>query len=680
MAKKYRDSSRRILIDKHIGDWDDRFLAKYNSENIAQNIVKSQANGAMIYFQSHLGLCYWPTISGVQHKACMGRDFAGETLKAIKNKNIPTCAYYSIGFNNEEYLKHENWRIKPASKPTIGILPRERYGICCINNLEYQDFIDAQIEEILQYDIDAIFFDMVWWNGICLCDACQKDYGKKIPKYVDWQSEEWLSFQTHREKKLADFTQRLRTKTQEIKPQLEVYHNFALALSNYTRGMSFEAIKGHDFLGGDFYGDKFEQLIISLLMLNISPKRPQEFMTTVSANLTEHNFLRTDAELQFKINASLLSDAAFLGIIAINPDGTIDDEAIKRLGDGFEKSKKFEKYLGGTHVEDIGIYYSDASRKNIENATCEIINAPSSSASDYSHFRAISGAAKALANTHANFGIFAKPNLKQLQNFQTICLCDVQIMDEEEIAAFKNYVQNGGNLYLSRNSLRHFCDIFEAQILFSETGKMIYLQSDILQSLKRPLSHHCDDFSKSGALRIKIKNSQKLANLVLPYAYPNGGNVKDKDFASIHSWPAFEEVDFPTIISKKYGKGNIIYCAADIETNNAKEAQNCFLELINRFEISSDIEINAHEAIWTSCFLNIEKNTLSIRLLNSLNFEENIPINGIKVKIKNNKKIQKIWSAQSECEINFIEKNGFIEFAAPEIKDFDIIIIEFENA
>jgi hypothetical protein len=109
---------------------------------------------------------------------------------------MPVCAYYSVNYNNWAYLEHPDWRLVPACSRNTSILHHERYGVVCLNNPDYRAFLRAQIAEIARYDIDACFFDMIWWNGVCTCvhclGRCRKETGADLPRTVDWFAPEWL--------------------------------------------------------------------------------------------------------------------------------------------------------------------------------------------------------------------------------------------------------------------------------------------------------------------------------------------------------------------------------------------------------------------------------------------------------------------------------------------------------
>ena len=65
----YSDRYRRNLTDMHIADWHSDFLSRFSPETYVENLKLAHINYAMLYLQSHAGLCYFPTESGILHKA-----------------------------------------------------------------------------------------------------------------------------------------------------------------------------------------------------------------------------------------------------------------------------------------------------------------------------------------------------------------------------------------------------------------------------------------------------------------------------------------------------------------------------------------------------------------------------------------------------------------------------------
>ena len=66
MDKKwYQKSYRRSLVDMHIEDCDQSFLSEFSPDAYVEYLKTANIDSAMIYLQSHVGLCHYPTKSGV---------------------------------------------------------------------------------------------------------------------------------------------------------------------------------------------------------------------------------------------------------------------------------------------------------------------------------------------------------------------------------------------------------------------------------------------------------------------------------------------------------------------------------------------------------------------------------------------------------------------------------------
>ena len=645
--RRYRDTRRRLLVDMHIPDWDESFLARYDPRHVAEQGVKAGADGVMLYFQSHLGLCYYPTGTGRRHAAMGDRDWAAEALAVYAARDIPVCAYYSVNFNNQAWLDHPDWRLQPAAPVTVGILPRERYGVVCLNNRGYRAFVDAQIAEIAEYPVDAFFFDMVWWNGVCTCPACHERFeaeeGRPIPDTADWEASDWVRFQTARERWLTDFACSLRERARSLRPGVDVYHNFALGLSNWTRGVSFASVAAHDFLGGDFYGGRAEQLLITRLMLNLTPNRPAEFMTTAAANLTEHTRLRPQGQMETKALAAAMADAAFLAIVAIDPIGTLEDEAMRRIRAAFDAHRGVECLLGGAPIEDVALYCSDASKANVWEPARPLSKAPASSLPDYPHFAALAGAARALQEAHIPFGVATCANLADLYRWPVLVLPNAERLSNEEVAALRNYVARGGQIYASRGTSLWdakggrrddfaLADLFGAHFDGVEEGRLVYAEAAGLAQPERALAHWMDPGGKTGCMRIAATDGAPLVTLTIPYGHPFKGGVADQHWASIHSSPPWEQTGRPLVLERTYGAGRTIYSAFDMEAGDSPEHRALFIALIERLLTGrARIRGEVHPQVWLSAFE--QPGRIVVLLLNYPLEEPPLPIPGARLRV-----------------------------------------------
>lgn len=691
-ARRYRDARRRLLVDMHIPDWDEGFLAAYDPASIAAAAEAIGAESVMLYFQSHLGLCYYPTRVGVAHRAASVRDLAGEALAALSARGLPCCAYYSVNFNNRAWLDHPEWRLQPAAPAAVGVLPRERYGIVCLNNPGYRAFVDAQIDEIAAYPVDAFFFDMLWWNGVCICPACRRRYraeaGTDIPETVDWSSPEWTRFQAARERWLAEFAISLRARARANRQGADVYHNFALGLSNWTRGVGFDSVAGHDFLGGDFYGGRAEQLLVTRLMLNLTPHHPAEFMTTATTGLTEHMRLRPANLMRAKALAALSANAAFLAIVALDPDGRIDREALARVGQAFDAGRPFERFAGGQPIEDIGLYCSDYSKMNHGGDTGPVSAAPASSAPDYPHFHALVGACRILQEAHLPFGVVTRANLRELSRWPVLVLPNVERMSAEEGEAFRAYVRGGGRLYASRHSSLYgingsggddfaLADLFGCHCEGEEPGRLVYARAVAWAEPIRVLAHWRSPTGRTGTLRLRAGTGTTLAAMTLPYGHPHPGTVSDTRWASIHSSPPWQETDRPLLVRNRFGQGEAIYSAFDIEAGASPEHDRLFLSLIRALlPAPPRVEVETHPQLWMSAFDQTERTVLSLLNYPAEDPPLPVPHARVRVRLPHGARCSAVRRAPDLMPIPYRERDGGVEFEAGMTEAISMFIVE----
>jgi hypothetical protein len=648
----YASTYRRVLVDTHIPDWDARLLGDFDAARSVREVAATGATGVMVYFQSHTGLCNWPTASGRQHAALVGRDVMREAIDAAHSAGLPACAYYSVNFNNWAWETHPEWRLEPVSAEVIGggVLQRERYGICCLNHAGYRQFLARQVGEILErYDVDGFFFDMVWWMSVCVCGACRarhrRETDRELPEIVDWLDPAWCAFQAARERWLTEFAQELRETVRALRTGIPVYHNFALVAANWTRGVSFGSAKAHDFLGGDFYGGATEQLIISRLMLNLSQSRPVEFMTTVADNLAEHERLKPQSQFDAQCLAATASHAAFLAIVAHDPQGGINPAALERVRRTFARVAPYEAELGGDPVEDVAVYFSDDSKMNFADNGLPLAAAMRRPAGDYPHLRAVSGACRVLQRAHRPFGVVTRRQLDDLRRHRVLVLPNVLRMDAAEIDAVRQWVHGGGRLYASRyTSLTTtdgrrgedflLADVFGCHCEGIETGRNLYLSpagplARAAIAPERALSHWIDPEGSTGALRLAPRaEGRVLMTLTLPFGYPSRGSVEGRDWASIHSFPPWEHTTTPAIVEHEYGRGRVIYTAADVESGNGESHDRLFLALVDRLlegkpaACASDV----HPDVWMTVFDQPGRNRRVVCLSNQMNASPKVPV------------------------------------------------------
>ncbi|MBL7176028.1 MAG: beta-galactosidase trimerization domain-containing protein [Desulfobacteraceae bacterium] len=693
--KWFQESFRRNLVDMHIEDWDERFLSEYDPEKYVEMLTTANVNTAMIYANSHVGLCYWPTKSGQMHKNLKGRDILGEVINLCHGKGMSVVVYYTLTFVNRAYEQHPEWRIiTPKGEDGKGSgLPR--YGICCLNT-PYRDFALEQVKEIVNgYRFEGIWFDMTFWPEVCYCPSCKKRFlnevGKEIPRTVNWENPEWVQFQRKREEWLAEFALLFTSTAKNLNPDLTVAHQSNTFIWDWKMGPSVELARALDYMSADLYGNNLDQSFSSKFFYNLSENLPFEYMTSRCPHLFHHTVMKPIELLEAQAFSALTNGAGFQFIDAIDPVGTLDKRVYKQMGDIYKEIERYEKFLGGDLCQDVGIYVSFESRFYPEdnNKDIEEVNTNLGFGLDLRipiHTKTARSYAKALLNNNIPYGVITKKNLSGLSHHKIIILPDVLVMDHEEIEALKDFVEKGGGLFVTREAARIRKDgTKEEDFLLSELLGVSYKDkmtefftyiapTDEGKELLHPYTPKYPLGMISAHVKVEEKKGTKiLGTLTLPYTHPG-----DPDrFASIHSNPPGVPTEYPSIVMNKYGKGKVIYVAVNLDLVLMEDI---FLDLLNHispepFNLRSD----APKQVELTLFHQRNKNRYIVNLLNFQSELPNIPVEGIEVKVKlEEKKPIKVLQLPDEKELDFEVEDSFVIFTAPRLETFLMVALDYE--
>lgn len=696
----YTRAYRRMLVDMHIADWDEAFLADYDPRVLADCYEQARLASVMFYCQSHVGLCYWPTRSGEMHANLHGRDIVAEMLAELRRRDIAACAYYSVIFNIWAFREHPDWRMVPADQPPAAAFANARHGLCCPNNPAYRAFALAQAAELAtDYAFDGFFFDMTFWPHVCVCPHCRAEYrretGREIPRTIDWRSPDWCAFQSARERWITEFAGELSACVKALRPGVTAYHNFATALFSWRQGASFASAVHHDFLGADFYGDPLEQLVVIKLMSNLSQNRPAEFMTSRCVHLYDHVRMKPRDLMRIQAFAATLFSAAFLFIDAIDIRGTVNPHVYERVGDVFSETAPYEPWLGGDPIEDIAVYFSDDARMDFtENGLS--LSGPSPCSAAYPHAAALRGACRALQQAHLPFGVITRKQLDALDQYKLVILPNILRMRAEEADAFRRYVRNGGRLYASRyTSLTDssgsprddfmLADVFGCHLADDDLGEFVYMKpaSDFVADAIAPQDYlslcPLQPAGRSSALRLSPSaEATVLGTLTLPYAHPAKGTVFDNDWASFHSAPPWQDTDAPVLVRNPFGAGEAIYCAADIETH-AGEADASLFTAIIRALAGADLsfEAEAHPAVWTAAFRQPRADRITLGFLNYQTQLPPAPLHDIPFRLRppHGRRFDGLYILPDQTPLDHtIDPDGLLHAVLPRLDLFQLLL------
>jgi len=695
----YQRCYRRLLVDMHIPDWNPQFLSKLNAREYCATILQGNVTSTMLYCNSHVGHALYPSKLGPLHKGLGGQDFVGDAVRIFQENGVAVVAYYSAIYNNEIFLLHPDWRIQPLGDGSV--YKQSRYGVCCPNS-PYRDWAVAQTEELCgKYPFQGIFFDMLFWPYICYCPHCRarflKEEGADIPTTVDWNNPVWMKFQRARERWMSEMAGALTAAVRRTRPSMTVTHQMSPVLHDWHLGMPFSLTEHCDYTSGDFYGPAIQQSLVCKLFESLSAHKPFEFHTSRCVDLWDHVTMKSATRMETQASLAPAHGAAFMFIDGIDPVGTLNAGVYERISRIFSRFAPYEKFLGGSLMADVAIYFSSESRFDFRENGVDVsqyTRKADNMAARFGvpHLDAVKGAARTLQEAHIPYAVIAKQNLDRLHDYKVIVLPNVLVMTEVEIAAMREYVKQGGSIYASGYSSLvdengqertdfGLADVFGVSKQTSMDHGLAFISptdSD-LAKLVSPQEHL---IHRGGHIGIHTTSAKALATLTLPWYPENGGTVLEPSFASIHCTPPGPTGTEAAITWNAYGSGTACYAAGAIEAESPEISRNVVSHLLQRLLAGrAHVEAQAPRFVELTVFEKASENRLNISLVSLRESEDCLPCSGsVRVKLDQGRRPLAVRSLpEGENQPAEITEAGALTFEFTDFRIFKMFEVEYER-
>jgi hypothetical protein len=671
----YPTAYRRAVIDMHIPDWDDAFLARFNADRYVEMLVKARAQSIVAYAMSHVGLFNYPTKVGRQHKSLKGRNIVAEILDRCHAHGIAVVLYNSLIFDRTTADAHPEWRMRAVDGSAHG--QGGRHGLLCLNS-PYREYVRAWVEEECRlFDPDGFRFDMTFWPAVCYCEHCKKRYtsevGGNIPTTVNWLDERWVAFQRRREAWLGEFAAVATETVRKLRPKASVEHQSSTYPLHWQFGVNTPLLPHNDFLQGDFYGDSWQASFVRKLLEDLTPHRPFGFETSFAAELADHTAMKSEALLRAKASAAVADNAAFIFIDAIDPVGTLNPKVYDRMGTIFDSVIPYYGELGGNRVADIAVYYSLDSKFDFAGNGRPV---PSADTND-AHTKSVTAVTRQLGSAHLPFGFITKTTLAHLNDHKVLILPNVNMMDDAELETIRRWVRAGGKLLATgwtslvdtRGRLRKdfgLGDVFGVCVQkpsWSSWPHYVAPQSGS-QAAFGDFSADYPAFARTTGQLVTLKLGSNLSVLATTtLVWPPDDPTR---FSSIHSNPPWRKTDQPEIVFNHFGDGSCIYCASPLET--IESLNGTIVGLVRRLFDRFRFEADAPGAVELTLFHQPDRHRYRLSLVNFQKDLPNIPVSDIAVRLRLPERVMQIVELPGGRQLEYVEADGMVRFTVPRLE------------
>lgn len=595
----YTNRYRRHLCDMHIDDWSEEFLSQFSPEEYVENLKRAKIDSAMIYLQSHVGLCYFPTKVGKMHNAFVGDEGKIKRLiELCKKEDIAVTGYYSLSYDTYQHDLHPEWgMVNPDGSSSRGgdmgtefsSTASSRYGHLCPNNMEYRAYTKAQIQEMADFfpKMDGMFYDMLFWPGkFCFCEHCRKrwqdEVGGEMPTDEDNSNPRWRLLKAKRREWMGEYAAWVTAETKKVMPWVSVQHNMAGSVTEAENGNAEEVLDACDYAGGDLYsGEVFGRLFYR----KVTKNAPFEFMfSRCFPNLGAHTQIKSLDVMRSEIFKTSAHHGACLVIDAIDPVGTMDRRLYDQLGKVNEEVILFEKYYYGTPVEDVGIYYSLKGKyAPYGGAKSEVRKQGAFSGSvagQWSNRHCALTMVDTCVQKHIPMGVTG--GFAPLEGHQVVVIPSTTPDDEYDTQRIVDYVKNGGKVYFSGVEHKGLLKAF-----FGAEHKGFTEERVVYVAPKAEAEEAFDYYNAKYPMRFEwfapivegIPEEKVIAHITLPYTCYHLGTK----FASIHSNPPGIPTAIPAVAVTEFGKGKVLFSAVGLECYDFYDYRNVVTNLLDTY-------------------------------------------------------------------------------------------------
>ena len=638
--------------------------ASMDVDDYVQSIVDASATD-VLFNTGGITASYQTRLPYQYRNPYMGsKDFVGELINRLHEKGIRYIARFDFSKVHQSIAEMKpEWLYVGTNGKNLEF---NTTVASCINGGYYQEYAFEILKEVINnYDIDGIFFNMMGYTGptyagtfygICQCENCEKRFfektGFRLPvDDKDPHIKEYREFQIDTSNELyAKVTDFIRQQN----PDLIIY--------NYNDvGTSWIASETGASMRSGVDNIYHATINVKRTLGTYKDKNPVNLIMGFQA-IGYRNIMSSPNLLRNWWLEDMLHGAP-IGFVVV---GTLvhyeDRKFIPIVNELFGFHKKYEKLF--TNVQAV--------------SRIAIIQGSGSE---------FQGIIKLLSEEHIMYDIINPRYLgtertpRRIEDYEAVIVGNID--PGAEIAELlDNYVQNGGKILVTgdpsgMNSLGiqpEFDILPQAEATYlkvSENDKLAFQEKDF-DYFTLMMMH-------SKFLKCKLKDGAKGYFRLLP---SNMYGPSEKTYYS-----DAEITEFPGAVSYESGKGKTVFIPwmlgseYDAKGNYAHRA--VFLGSLNKLlQIEKTIETDASPMVEMTHLANLNGAFEWIGMINHSGFlgtsvREPVTIHNTGIRFKPLKSVKEVRLLRSGINLEFSQKDGWIECTVPRIGDFEMLLCTY---
>ena len=660
--------TRQVHLDFHTSEQIPNIGAQFDKKQFQSALLEGNINQINIFSKGHHGYSYYPTKVGTMHPH-LDFDLLGAQLEACHEIGVKAPFYFTVGWSVLDAEQHPEWVMRDAAGKMLSInidpeaKPDDRrghYSWKCLDPTPggaYHSYILKNVEEICQRykDLDGFWFDIY---HIKPSSFSAHSKFRMEAEGIDIKNIKAVE---------KSYALALKAHMNELRKLVYSYHPEATVFFNQATHLTKKAIFEQALYEENTHAE-LEDLPTTWGGYDKLPLEAKFHLgknTPVVAMSGKFHkawgefggFKHADA-IKFEA-ATMISFGASCNFgDQLHPEGKMDMETYKNIGEAYSYVEKIEDYgPGGKPYSNLGMWLS-------------LI--PSS---DY-------GIVKMLLQLHRDFVVADLNNLKDLD---LVVLPSQKTLNTEEAQALQEWNEKGGKL-----------------IIFEKGGMLKGTEKFALDVGTRFVAHSPFDFdftvinevlndevvstpfvNYESGIRTKVTSGKPLAMIREPYfnrTYASYSSHRETPYKTTNS-------DYPAIVYHK----NTIFFAHQIDqlyyNHGMRIHRQLFENAINYLNYQPVVQVNHLPSAGKVSLLHQKKqNRFVVHLLysppllranNVEVIEDFVEISKVDLEFRLDRPIQKVYQIPSGEELEFEVKEGLLKLKVPAFTMHTAIVLEY---
>jgi len=615
---------------------------------VSANTLVVNGGGVVDFFQNTLPMAKVNPYIG-------DRDLLAEIVEGCHRANIKVIARVDFrGVEKARYDLHPDWFAKDEKgQPVILNYTTPPLYAPCYNSQYRNEHAVEYISHIMEkYKLDGIWHNSVNFHHTCYCDRCQADYKTSKQKEIPLKARsvrDWEEYYHWNEGVAARQLTKMRNTVKKFGNDksyaAEVFDMYKIEQQKHTGISLYSAAEYFDFFvivafvadntARVEYKDIWYPAAIIKFLKSLEPHKAPVIL--FGGNGTEHRYIY-DPPLDSRLwlweaaaSAGGFWNCYFNGYY---PAGAPDKRNAYLAADAYQYLQKNESFLQDLQpVTDIGIFYSKPSGELV---------------GDDAFTGSMRGLQRLMAENHYQYGFISDKLISPdaLKAFKILFLPNTAALSTAHLNMIKDWVYQGGKLISSfQTSLydehgQARSDFGLGEVFGVTTlGDIVNTEMDCYQKIIRR-----NDLVRGMEKTDLLHNGGRtLLTRTLPGAEEVTGYLpKINNQPPENAFPATWETSHPILVLNRYGKGESIYFANEIERLNGTIGHPDYDQLLTNavsFLNGKSIHLKSNAPASVHIYLNQSAKhpkTYQLSLVNTSSssqrpFRDLIPVNDLQV-------------------------------------------------